>query len=459
MQIRALLLALGVTIVSGGTQRTDAGGWRAGVAKIKITPEEPMWMMGYASRDKPATGTMTELWTKALALEDANGTRAVLITIEVSNTYHDLSKRVCRQLADKYQLPRESIAISATHTHSGPVVGHRAYFLFDEEQHRLKEEYDKTLERKMVAVAGEALEKLSPCRLTWSVGKATFAVNRRNNRASEVPELRAAGKLKGPVDHDVPVLFVEDIAGEIQAIVCGYACHATVLSSYEWSGDWPGFAQIETEKRYPSATAIVWAGCGADQNPLPRRKVEFAEQYGRDIARAVDDARADSPRFVNGSLACQYAEIDLAWAHIPSREELESDSKSTNRYVAARGKHLLGVLERDGRLAATYPYPVQTWQIGDGPNLVFLGGEVVVDYSLRLKAELDPRATWVAAYANDGMGYIPSERVLAEGGYEGATAMLYYGQPSPWAAGIEQRIVDEVHRQVRPGKAAAADGS
>ncbi len=447
MQIRLSLLALAVTALAAATPQVDAVGWRAGVAKIKITPEKPMWMMGYASRNKPATGTMTELWSRALALEDPHGTRAVLITIEVSNTYRDLSNRVCEQLADKYELPRKSIAICATHTHSGPVVGRRAYFLFDEEQHRLKEEFDKSLERKMVAVAGQAIENLSPCRLSWSVGRATFAANRRKNRAAEVPELRTAGKLKGPDDHDVPVLFVADDAGELQAIVCGYACHATVLSSYEWSGDWPGFAQIEIEKRHPSATAIVWAGCGGDQNPLPRRKVEFAQQYGRDIAQAVDDARADSPRSVEGRLACHYAEIDLAFAHIPSREELEAESESTNRYLVARAKSLLAALNRDGRIAPTYPYPVQTWKLGNGPTMVFLGGEVVVDYSLRLKAELDSRSTWVAAYANDGMAYIPSERVLAEGGYEGATAMIYYGRPSPWATGVEKRIVEEVHRQ------------
>jgi hypothetical protein len=459
MQIRSSLLAIVATVLVSVTHQVDAGGWRAGVAKIKITPEKPMWMMGYASRNKPATGTLTELWTKALALEDPNGTRAVLITIEVSNTYRDLSNRVCAKLGSQHQLPRKSIAICATHTHSGPVVGHRAYFLFDDEQHRLKEEYDKTLEQAMVDVAGQALAKLSPCRLIWSVGEANFAVNRRNNRASDVPELRAAGKLKGPVDHDVPALFVEDEAGRLRAIVCGYACHATVLSSYEWSGDWPGFAQIEMEKRHPSATSIVWAGCGADQNPLPRRKVEFAKQFGREIAQAVDDARADSTRSIEGRLACDYAEIDLAWAHIPSRQELESDSKSTNRYVAARAKHLLTVLDREGRIEPTCPYPVQTWQLGNGPTVVFLGGEVVVDYSLRLKSELDARTTWVAAYANDGMGYIPSERVLREGGYEGASAMVYYDQPSPWASGIEKRIVDEVHRQVTLGKAAVTKGS
>lgn len=448
MQMKTSFLILSALLLLAATSRqVGADQWKSGLARIKITPEKPMYMMGYASRDKPATGTMTELWAKALALEDPNGTRAVLIVIEVSNTYRDLSNRVCEQLSDKYGLPRRSIAISATHTHSGPVVGNRAYFFFNEEHQQRKKEYDNTLEKKMVAVAGQALEKLAPCRLAWSVGKATFAVNRRNNRAAEVPELRAAGKLKGPSDHDVPVLFVKDDSGQLQGLVCGYACHATVLSSYEWSGDWPGFAQLEMEKRHPSATAIVWAGCGGDQNPVPRHKVEFARKYGRDIAQAVDEARDKQTRVIEGSLACHYSEIDLPWAHIPTREELEAECKSTNRYLAARAKQLLGLLDREGQIAPTYPYPVQTWRLGNGPVMVFLGGEVVADYSLRLKEELEARSTWVVAYANDGMAYIPSERVLAEGGYEGASAMVYYGRPSPWAVGIEERIVDEVRRQ------------
>jgi len=457
MLMRVSILTISVITLLSASQQVVAGDWKAGVAKVKITPEKPMWMMGYASRNKPATGTMTELWARALALEDSRGTRSLLITMEVSNTYRDLSNRVCEYLASEYQLPRESIALCATHTHSGPVVGHRAYFLFDETHQRLKEEYDKTLERKLVAAAEQALEKLSPCRLSWGVGRATFAVNRRNNRAADVPELRAAGKLKGPDDHSVPVLFVQDDNGQPQAIVCGYACHATVLSSYEWSGDWPGFAQIELEKQYPTAIAIVWAGCGGDQNPMPRRKVEFAQQYGREIAQAANEVRADRTQPIEGLLGCTYAEIDLAWDHVPSREELETESKSTNRYLVARAKQLLDVLDREGQIKPTYPYPVQTWQLGDGPTFVFLGGEVVVDYSLRLKAELGDKETWVAAYANDGMAYIPSERVLREGGYEGATAMIYYGRPSSWAAGVEDCIVREVHRQKALVTTAVAD--
>jgi hypothetical protein len=235
-------------------------------------------------------------------------------------------------------------------------------------------------------------------------------------------------------------------SGDVSAVVFGYACHATTLSFYQWSGDWPGFAQIELEKRFPGATAMFVAGCGADQNPLPRRTAQLAEEYGRQAAAGVAETMKASLRQVEGRLESRYAETSLPFAALPTREQLDKDAASTDKFVAQRAKLLRAQLDRDGKLPPTYPYPVQVWKIGDGPTLVLLGGETVVDYSLRLKRELGSHRTWVAGYANDVMAYIPSRRVLDEGGYEGGGAMVYYGLPSPWAPDVEERIVREVRR-------------
>ena len=150
---------------------------------------------------------------------------------------------------------------------------------------------------------------------------------------------------------------------------------------------------------------------------------------------------------VEGPLRTTYSEIDLPFASIPTREQLVNDGASKDRYVAARAKYLLAKWDRDGGLSPTYPYPVQVWRLGSAPTLVLLGGEAVVDYSLRLKKEFGP-ATWVCSYSNDVMAYIPSLRVLKEGGYEGGGAMVYYGLPSPWGPQVEELIVKEVHRLV-----------
>ena len=383
-------------------------------------------------------------------VQDSNGTRAVLITIDAIAISRNLSARVCHELHEQFALDRRSIAMNVSHTHSGPAIGDLAFYrMFTDEQNQDLQKYTADLQRKLIAVAGEALKNLAPARLSWGNGKATFAVNRRNNREADVPGLRTEGKLRGPVDHDVPVLFIQDVRGRVKAVVCGYACHATTLSGYQISADWPGYAQIDLEKKYAGAIALTWIGCGGDQNPVPRRKVEYAQDYGRQLADAVEKVKSGKAQPIAGKLACSYAEIDMPFARLPARDDLRKTLDSENRFEVARAETLLQRLERDGKLDSTYPYPVQVWRLGDGPTFVLLGGEVVVDYSLRLKQELGATSTWVAGYSNDVLAYIPSRRVLREGGYEGGGAMLYFGHPSPWAEGIEERIVREVHRQIR----------
>jgi hypothetical protein len=243
----------------------------------------------------------------------------------------------------------------------------------------------------------------------------------------------------------VPVLAVHDGGGNLRAIVCGYACHATVLNDYFVSGDWPGAAQNELERRHPGAIALYWAGCGADQNPLPRRSIELVNQYGRQMADAVDLALKSPQQSLDSKLKVKYEEIDLAFANLPTRSELASDAAGQPpRTFWAR--YLLDRWSRNGSLETAYPYPVQLWQLGAELQWVFLGGEVVVDYSLRLKSELGPQTTWMASYANDVMGYIPSRRVLDEGGYEGGESRYYYGLPAVWSADVEQQIVAAVLR-------------
>ena len=291
-------LALSFIVLLGITLPAAADGWNAGVAKVCITPEVPLWMSGYAGRDHPAEGKLTDLWVKALAIEDARGRRAVLVTMDVIGIDRELCGRVRSRVQRGHGLPPERLALCATHTHTGPVVwgNLRPMYTLDERQTELLQQYAGQLEAKVVEAVGLAIERLAPAELNWGTGRATFAVNRRNNPEAQVPALRAAGKLKGPVDHDVPVLAVRDDDGRLKAVVCGYACHATVLSFYQWSGDWPGFAQLAIEEAHPEAVGMVWAGCGADQNPLPRRQVELARQYGRRLASAVDGVLAGAMR-------------------------------------------------------------------------------------------------------------------------------------------------------------------
>ena len=458
MPCRLLCLCVSLLLAAGTGAAPPAGGWKAGAAKVRITPQQPLWMSGYSSRSKPAEGTLIDLWAKALVLEDAAGRRCVLVTLDLVGIERDLSREICADLEKRYRLPRPAVLLAVSHTHTGPVVRHNLNVMYqlDARQQKLIADYAAELQRKVIQVVGAALKALAPARLTWGSGTAGFAVNRRTNKEKDVPLLRAADKLKGPVDHQVPVLAVRDAADTLRAVVFGYACHATVLSFYKWSGDYPGFAQLELEKAHPGAVALFWAGCGGDQNPLPRRKVELAEKYGKELAAAVEAVLTKPMKPVAGALATSYTEVALPFADLPSREQLVKESTSSNRYLATRAKLLLAELKAKGSLRGVYPYPVQAWQLGTGPTLLALGGEVVVDYALRLKKELGLEKTWVAAYANDVMAYIPSLRVLKEGGYEGGGAMVYYGLPAVWSPRVEELIVKAAHAQARRVRTTAA---
>jgi hypothetical protein len=452
MNIRAAMSIALLFSLAAATGTAES--WRAGVAAIKITPEKPMWLSGYASRTKPAAGTLSDLHAKALVLEDPDGKRSVVVTMDLVGITRDFAAAICEELKSRYHLPREAVFLSVSHTHSGPVVSGNlaAMYSLDEEQSRLVTEYTEALKRKLVDLVGAAIADLAPADLSHGGGYVTFGVNRRNNPEGTVAKMRDLGRLKGPVDHDVPVLAVRAKDGELRAILFGYACHATVLSGYEWSADYPGFAQTTLEKMHPGAVALFFAGCGGDQNPLPRRSPSLAEGYGKDLARGVNDVLKAPMAPIAGQLGLSYAEIDLPLAELPSREKLIQDTTSSHRATANRAKKLLADLDRGIPLLSSYPYPVQVWQLGSDQSLVTLGGEVTVEYSLRLKRELGRESTWVAAYANDVMAYIPSLRVLKEGGYEGGGSMPIYGLPAVWAPAIEEMIVSAALKQVQAAR-------
>ncbi|QEH33001.1 Neutral/alkaline non-lysosomal ceramidase [Aquisphaera giovannonii] len=440
------LFGLALVALLAGAPEALGDGWKVGTGRAAITPKEPIWLAGYAARNHPSEGVDQDIWVKALALEDPLGQRAVLVTIDVCGISRDLSERIRDAIRRKHGLERDRIVLACSHTHSAPVVGRNLDTMYplDDDQRRRIADYTRLLETIVADVVGQSFDDLSPGSLSWGGGRCEFAVNRRNNPEKDVPALREKGQLKGPVDHDVPVLVASDFEGKRRAVLYVYACHCTVLDGYKVSGDWAGHASAAIEKRMPGTQAMYVAGCGADQNPVPRRSDELAERHGMAMADAVAAALEKPLRRIEGPLRSAYKEVSLAFATLPTRAQVEADAKSSDRFVAARARRLLERFEELGKLPPDYPYPVQAWGL-DELRWVFLGGEATVDYAIRIKKEGGASPTWVAAYCNDVMAYIPSLRVLKEGGYEGGGAMVYYGLPSPWSDRVEDTVMEGVN--------------
>jgi len=413
--------------------------WFAGLATIDITPEHPVRLSGYGNRREEATDIESRIVAQALALGDRRDHPFVLVAVENCGVPATVVEEVARRLDARFAIARERFTLASSHTHSAPMLTGALETLFGEPipvAHRANiDRYTRDLVERLEAVATRAIDAMAPGALAFGSGRATFAANRRTPG--------------GPVDHDLPVLRVESPPGELRAIVAGYACHCTALGGdfNRVAGDWSGCAREAIERAYPGVTAIVTIGCGADADPQPRTGLEHARRHGQEIADEVARVIAMPLRPLTAGLRGQFRRIALPFEDLPSRAEWQRRAA----LGGAVGHHARGWLERLDRgeePPTAIDYPIGTWSFGDELTLVFLAGEVVVDYALRLDRELDRERLWITAYANDVPCYIPSRRVHAEGGYEGGDAMVYYDRPARLAVDVEDRIVDTVHAMV-----------
>lgn len=414
--------------------------WKIGTGRTVITPNEPTWMAGYSSRTSPSEGKLHDLWAKALLLEDARGNRSLLITMDILGVSKDFSDEVRNLINRKYNLNNSQIILSSSHTHSGPVISRALQYIYPmtEQDWKVVDKYTEQLKEKLVELVDQAIKNLQPAHIYTQNGITRFQVNRRNNRENSITPTT---ELKGPNDYAVPVIKIESPDKQLLAVVFGYACHPTTLSINMFSGDYAGFAQLELEKRYPGVTAMFFQGAGADQNPLPRRTVPLAIQYGKQLAATVERVLSEEMPQQESNLITRYSEIDLLIDDPLPTEELQVIAKGSD-YQARWANGIISELKTKGHLIKSYPFPVGYWQIGQ-QKLFILGGESVIAYSVKLKQTYGEQI-FVMSYANDVMGYIPSEVILEEGGYEGDTSQRVYGLPSKWSKSVESKIISEL---------------
>lgn len=432
------VLAAGFEMGVARAQQPTA--WKAGVATVKITPSGPIRMAGYGARKSPSEGVAADLFAKALAVEDPRGTRIVILTLDLIEVSRPLRDWLVAEVKQKHGLEKNGLLINVSHTHCGPVVGES--FIEDTqsppEQRKAVGDYITQLRPKLAGVISESLQRLAPARLDFVHARAGFAMNRRR------PTLQGysnAPNFDGPVDHEVPVLRVAGADGKLVALLFGYACHNTTMGDLMIRGDYAGYAQQYLEQSHPGVTAMFMIGCGADQNPYPRRTEELAKYHGRTLAVAVDAALETVAKPLGGPLVLDYTDVTLDFAPPPSRAELEAVAATGKDPARWHAQWLLNQLREKGRIPTTYPCPVQMVRFGRDLTLIAIGGETCVDYSLRLKRELAGSAVWVAGYSNDVFTYLPSARVLAEGGYEAGGASVWDTITGPFTPTCEERVI------------------
>ena len=427
-----------------------AAGMRAGVARVDITPRGPIWMSGYASRNHPSEGVRQNLWARALVIEAAPGGRVAIVTTDLVGLPAEVSAEVAARARRQFGIERARLLLNSSHTHTGPVVWPALATMFDgppAEEAKLRD-YAARLVDDLVSAIGKAIADLSPAEVAYGFGEVGFAMNRREPTATGV---KIGINPSGPGDHEVPVLKVSAPDGRVRAILFAYACHNTTLGGdvYQLTGDYAGFAEERLESGYPGATALFMELCGGDQNPNPRNTLALAEQHGEALAGEVRRVLASSLSPVRGPLRVSYVVTSLPFAP-RQRAEYEADLKDpkASGSLQRRARQTIAAID-SGHAVRQVAYPVQAVRFGRDLTLLALGGEVVVDYDLRAKREYPGEPLIVAGYSNAVMGYIPSERILREGGYEAVDNLIYYGQPGPFASGVEARVFDAIHQAMK----------
>jgi hypothetical protein len=422
-----------------------------GVAAVDITPEYPVRLVGYESRKTESEGIATRLKAKALAIggdNDEDGGPVVLVAVDNCAVGSNVTEEVAVRLNKKVALKRERFVVCSTHTHCAPALRSELNFIFGgplpPDQKERIDRYTRELTDAIEKVALEALAARAPASLAWGQGQLAFAANRRVLKNGKWTGFGV--NPNGPVDPSVPVLRATDASGKIRAVLFGYACHCTTLGGEfnKICGDWAGLACEQIEQQSPGTIALAIIGCGADANPEPRRNFDDARRHGSAAAQEVDRVIKTAMTPLPGRIRTQINQFALPLATLPGREAIVERTKlpGAGGYFA---RTLMERLDRGQPLSTEVPYVVQTWCFGDDLAIVFLAGEVVVDYALRLKWEIDAHRLWVAAYSNDVPCYIASRRVLSEGGYEADSSMIYYGHPAPLAPSAEDLIIQAVH--------------
>jgi hypothetical protein len=422
--------------------------WLAGCASIKFTPNEPLWLAGYAARTAPSQGTLSDLFVTALALRDAEGRTLLVASVDIIAIPVSLADAAAAIVRERYpEIPRENFVFAATHTHYGPEIRPDKVLFF-----KIPPEYAAKvpgtadmLARAVAEALVKAVEDLSPVRLYARRGTCGFAHNRRPH-----------GDI---VDHEVPILDVRRPDGSVKSVLFGYACHNTTMDPQDrlYSSDWAGHARRLLEDLRPGCTPVFVTGCGADQNPDPRGTQALSFQYGAELANAVDGALPAGPSDLGKEIvpALRVATEDVAFDMQPVTAEGIAEALASNdppRRVKAQ--HLQDRLARGETLETSYPGPMQVVRLGDDVVMILMSGETVIDWAHKFKREIAPllsgsAAVWVFGYCNDMYGYIPTRRVQQEGGYEGGRANLWSWLPSPWTGDVEERVTTTIHRLVR----------
>jgi len=433
----------------------------AGTAKRNITPPVGTPMAGYYVA-RGAEGTHDPLFAHALVIE-SDGVKIALVSLDLITTTFTLVADSRKAIAEATGIPAERVMISATHSHTGPVLGDGlAYGDALGGNNALAKQYAAELPALIAETVKAADDSRKPAVISQSIGREDDLAFVRRFHMTDGSVGWNPGKKNprilrptAPTDPAVPIVVCADDKGKPFAVYVNFAMHLDTVGGLKYSADYPYFLRKALSDVYGDDLVTMFTtGCCGDINHInvnstaPQKGTGEAARLGTRLAASVLKAWEKLEPIADGPIRFRQEMIDLEL--YPMTDTDRDAGKLVTAKLTAGAKPVPAFLDQvqafraadvAARLGKPLRVEVQVFSVGPDLAFVSLPGEVFVELGLAIKAHSPFKNTIVAELANGSVGYIPTRTAYPQGAYEVLSARM--------ASGGGEKLVDAALGQLR----------
>jgi hypothetical protein len=409
-----------------------------GLNRTVITPGLGVDLSGFADPGRKVDGVYDDIYVTTMVLKQG-AKKIAILAMDVLSIDEPLNKELKALIFQKFGLREDEILLNTSHTHSGPHTGKNISPVEGHED----EKYIAFFKQAVVSSVENALGVMEEVEVFFGRTDTEMGINRRKIVDGQC---QWGANAEGPIDKSVEVLKFTK-GSSTRAIVFNYGCHPSNIGSTHVTADFPGQARKFIEETFDEEVVSVFLqGCGGnikakilDENKDFRPgTLDDIRTFGKELGECVLNVCNGPMQKLDGELSTTLSEIRLPLEEIPTIEELERIKREGHPHKIVWAEV---VLSNYGRYETELSYPIQKIDIGREFSIIAMNGEVCTEYSLAIKKMMAGRSVMVAGYSNGVVGYIPTEAMFEQGGYEPMDSFIYYLLPSPFRKDVEKILL------------------
>lgn len=423
---------------------------KIGTGIRRITPPIGTAMGGFAFRSHGCEGVRDDLHVRCLWLEDPSSRRLLVIALDLCSLDQAVIGQWKQEIRRRWGLADHEILVNLSHTHSGPLTTRRLYATESSDA-----SYNAMLSERLMEAVNEAAHLEDGCTLHSGQTAIHLGICRRYPDGEGVKWAPYPG---GYVERTLTVLTVADRHAQPLCVLFSLAAHPSILTDYLISAEYPGMAcQMIASALGGRTMAMFLQGAAGDvkaninadidHGKWQQGTYDHVKRSGRLVADAVLQVIGAQMHEVAPAVASALTMANLPVGLPADPDEYKSFYARFPRFHSAApvdqwADYWLSRFRESGCLPLQFACPVQAIRIGSDLNFLAFGGELTSGLALRLRALLPATVRPVfLGYSNGVFGYLPSEQMVREGGYESVHSIVYSRQlPAPFAPGLEHAL-------------------